>query len=308
MRLTRRLLATGMALAFGSLSAPVRAELSVVATTHELGAIARAVGGEHVKILVLAKPTEDPHFVDPRPSHIVTLNRADALIEGGAELEIGWLPPLIEGARNAKILMGAPGRIVASDGVHLLDVPVTFDRSKGDIHGMGNPHFMMDPLNAKVFVRHLTEHFCQLDPTNSEIYHRNMDSFESRLDAKMLEWTERLAPFEGTPIVTYHATWRYFIPRFGLVGGTYLEPKPGIPPSPPHLAKVIRKMTAEKIRVILLEPYQSRKVAEAVASRTGATVVHVAQFPGALPGTEGDYIALMDAVVKEIAGALASAR
>jgi zinc/manganese transport system substrate-binding protein len=283
-------------------------KLSVVATTPEFGAIASAVGGDKVSVLNLAKPTEDPHFVDARPTHIVTLNRADALIEGGAELEIGWLPPLIEGARNQKILAGAPGRIVASEGIALLDIPSSVDRSRGDVHAAGNPHFMMDPLNAKIVAAHLADAFCKLDADDCAVFRSNLTAFQGRLDAKVKEWVTALAPYSGTSIVTYHSTWRYFAERFGLKSEIFLEPKPGIPPSPPHLAEVIGKMTEQKIKIILIEPYQSRKVAEAVASHTGAAVVDVAQFPGARPGTESDYLALMDSNVKSIAAALASGK
>jgi len=280
------------------------AKLTVVATTPELGAIAGAVGGSGVSVLNLAKPTEDPHFVDARPSHIVTLNRADALIEGGAELEVGWLPPLVEGARNPKIQPGAPGRIVASEGVQLLDVPASLDRARGDIHGAGNPHFMMDPMNARILARHIQDAFCKLDPGGCDAYRRNLAVFEGQVDAKLKEWIDLLAPFSGTPMVTYHATWRYFAERFRLRAETFLEPKPGIPPSPPHLAEVIGKMNTEKIKIILVEPYQQRRVAETVAEHTGAVLVNVAQFPGGLPGTDGDYLRLMDANVKAIARAL----
>lgn len=285
-----------------------QAKLIVAATTPELGAVASAIGGDAVSVTVLAKPTEDPHFVDARPSHIVTLNRAGGLIEGGAELEAGWLPPLVEGARNSRIQPGAPGRVVCSEGIQLMDVPAVVDRSRGDVHAAGNPHYMMDPMNAKIVARHIADAFCALDPAASEGYRSRLGDFEARLEAKMQEWNEALLPFRGSQLVTYHATWRYFGQRFGLRFETFLEPKPGIPPSPPHLAAVIAKMNAERIRIILVEPYQSRKVAEAVASRTGAALVDVAQFPGGIPNTDNDYLALMDANVRAIAAALAAAR
>src|SRR6266480_531393 len=134
---------------------PASAQLRVVATTPDLASIAREVGGDRVSVVALAKPTEDPHFVDAKPSHIVTLNRADALVEGGAELELGWLPPLLENSRNGKISAGAPGRIVASEGIKLIEIPTSFDRSKGDIHSLGNPHFMIDPANVKIVGRNI---------------------------------------------------------------------------------------------------------------------------------------------------------
>ncbi|MEP7013008.1 MAG: metal ABC transporter substrate-binding protein [Acidobacteriota bacterium] len=284
---------------------PAAAVLKVVATTSEYGALATQIGGARVAVTTIAKPTEDPHFVDARPSQIVALNRADALIEGGAELEVGWLPPLLEGARNGKILAGAPGRVVASEGIQLVDIPSAADRSQGDTHLAGNPHFMLDPLNAKVVAEHIARVLSSLDPAGAPTFKTNLAQFETSLAAKMTEWTAALKPFAGRPIVTYHPTWRYFGRRFGLVTDIFLEPKPGIPPSPPHLAEVMQKMLAQKIRVLLVEPYQPRKTAEGVAARTNAVVVDVCQFPGGLPGTD-TYIALIDTNVKWIAQALAS--
>ena len=284
---------------------PAQAALKVVSTTGEYGALAAEIGGNRVSVTTISKPTEDPHFVDARPSQIVALNRADVLIEGGAELEIGWLAPLLEGARNGKILSGAPGRIIASEGIQLLDIPLAADRSQGDTHVAGNPHFMLDPVNAKVVAEHIGRVFTNLDAAGASTYKANVDSFNARLDAKLKEWTEALKPYSGRQIVTYHPTWRYFGRRFSLKADTFLEPKPGIPPSPPHLAKVMQKMEAENIRILLVEPYQPRKTAEAVATKTKATLVDVAQFPGALPGTT-TYIDLMDTVVKRVAQALAA--
>src|SRR5262245_7548628 len=192
------------------------AKLTVVATTPDLGAVAVAVGGDAVSVTVLAKPTEDPHFVDARPSHIVTLNRADVLIEGGAELELGWLPPLVDGARNAKIQPGAPGRVIASEGIQLLDVPASVDRARGDIHAAGNPHFMMDPLNAKIVARHVATAFSALDAAHAAPIKERLAAFESSLDARVQQWSAAIQPFAGTQLVTYHATCRYFAQRFKL--------------------------------------------------------------------------------------------
>src|SRR5262245_3205419 len=216
----RHLLKAPPVLALVAAAGLVHAKVSVVATPPDLAAVAAAVGGDRITVLTLAKPTEDPHFVDARPNHIVTLNRADALVEGGAELEIGWLPPLVEGARNSRILPGAAGRITASEGIQLLDVPATADRSKGDVHAAGNPHFMMDPINARTVARHITEAFCRIDAPGCGGYRANLAAFEAKLVAKMGEWAAALAPYKGTAIVTYHPTWRYFAERFGLVADT----------------------------------------------------------------------------------------
>src|SRR5215210_7589834 len=171
---------------------PANAALRVVGTTGEYSALASQIGGNRVSVTTIAKPTEDPHFVDARPSQIVALNRADVLIEGGAELEVGWLPPLLDGARNSRILAGGPGRIVASQGVQLLDIPLAADRSQGDTHVAGNPHFMLDPLNSKVVAAHIVRVFSSLDPAGAAVYRANQVQFESSLQAKMTEWTAAL--------------------------------------------------------------------------------------------------------------------
>jgi zinc/manganese transport system substrate-binding protein len=280
------------------------AKLNVVATTAEFGSIAAEIGGDHVAVTTLGKPTEDPHFVDAKPSFILKLNRADALIEGGAELEMGWLPPLLEGARNPRLDVGKPGRVQCSSGIRLLEVPATLDRAKGDEHAAGNPHFMTDPLNGKIAAKEICDAFCQIDDSSADYYRANLAKFTGQLDAKLVEWQKRLEPFGGKRIATYHNSWVYFGERFGLKIDLFLEPKPGIPPTPANLAHVKAVMKEDHINVIIVEPYLDRKTAEIVAQDTGATVVDVAQFPGAIKGTEGSYIALIDHLVNSIAKAL----
>jgi ABC-type Zn uptake system ZnuABC Zn-binding protein ZnuA len=254
-------------------------------------------------VVALAKPTEDPHFVDAKPSHIVTLNRADVLVEGGAELELGWLPPLLESARNAKIAAGAPGHIVASQGIKMLEIPLTFDRSKGDVHSMGNPHFLTDPMNAKIVAANIADHLAQVSPASSALFKANLAKFNATADAKLAEWTKQLAPFKGAKIVTYHKDFPYFAERFHLDVVENLEPKPGISPSPAHLAQVIETMRAAQSHVILVQPFQNRKTAETVARQTSATVIDAPQQPGAAKNTP-TYFAMMDNLVDTLAGAL----
>ncbi|MBI2572158.1 MAG: zinc ABC transporter substrate-binding protein [Candidatus Schekmanbacteria bacterium] len=280
------------------------AGLNVVATTPDLGALAREVGGDRVEVSVLTKPTEDPHFVDAKPSFIVKLNRADALIEGGADLEVGWLPALLEGARNDALAAGSPGRVVCSRGVQMLEVPANLDRSKGDVHAAGNPHFMTDPENGKVAAHEIAEGFCTLDAASCDTFRANLDRFTRRLDEKLTEWKAVLSSHHGAEIVAYHNTWPYFATRFGLTINLFLEPKPGIPPTPAHLASVIGRIKSNGVRVIIVEPYQNRKTAESVAEQTGATVVDVAQYPGGVEGTDGGYVELIDYLVRAIAQAL----
>jgi zinc/manganese transport system substrate-binding protein len=279
------------------------AQLRVVATTPDLAAVAREVGGDRVNVVALAKPTEDPHFVDAKPSFIVTLNRADALIEGGAELELGWLPPLLENARNGRIAAGAPGRIVASEGIRLLEIPTSFDRSKGDIHSLGNPHFMVDPVAAKIVARNIANHFAQLDPKSAATYNANLARFNSTLDARLAEWQKLLAPYRGAKIVTYHRDFIYLAQRFGLSIVDELEPKPGIAPSPAHLAQVIGEMKRNNAKVILVQPFQNRKTAETVARQTGAAVLDTPQQPGAVNNTT-TYVAMVDNLVHALAAGL----
>src|SRR6266850_6300686 len=157
-------------LALGALPIGAQAKLNVVATTPDLASIAKEIGGDHIDITTLAKPTEDPHFVDAKPSFIVKLNRADVLIEGGAELEIGWLPALLDQSRNSKLAPGGPGHVACAQGVQLLEVPSTLDRSKGDIHAAGNPHFMVDPVNAKIAAQHIADAFCAQDQKSCDVY------------------------------------------------------------------------------------------------------------------------------------------
>lgn len=285
------------------LASPPRAKLNVVATTPDLAALVREIGGDAVDVKALAKPTEDPHFVDAKPSHIVTLNRADVLIDGGAELELGWLPSLLESARNDKIASGAPGRISASAGVQMLEVPTTFDRAKGDVHAMGNPHFLIDPVRVKIVLAQIADHLSQVDPKSAPLFAANRKRFEATLDAKLAEWQKMLAPYKGAKIVTYHKDFVYFAERFNLNIVEELEPKPGIAPSPSHLAKVIGTMKSNNVKVILVQPFQNRRTAETVARQTGGTVLDIGQQPGAARNTD-TYIALMDSIISTLAKAL----
>ena len=296
--------AGGLALiAIAASGASASAQIRVVATTPDLASVAREIGGDKVSVVALAKPTEDPHYVDAKPSHIVTLNRADALIEGGAELELGWLPPLLENSRNSRISAGAPGRIVASEGIKLLEIPTSFDRSKGDVHSLGNPHFMIDPVNVRIIARNIANHLAQIDPKNAATYNGNLGRFNAKLDTKFAEWQKELAPYRGARIVTYHKDFIYLAERFGLTIVDELEPKPGIAPSPAHLAEVIIKMKATNAKVILVQPFQNRRTAETVARQTGAAVLDVPQQPGAAPNTTS-YFDLMDSLVHTLAAGL----
>ncbi len=279
------------------------AKIKVVATLPDLSSLAREVGGDKVEVSAMAKPTEDPHFVDARPSFVVQLRSADVLIDGGAELELGWLPPLLQNARNPKLEVGKPGRVQASQGVRLMNVPTNVTRAAGDVHALGNPHFMTDPIIAKTVALHIAQSFAAVDPPNAAFYDASYKKFEATINAKLQEWGAAMLPFKGQSVVAYHDSWVYFAHRFGLNIDIFLEPKPGIPPSPSHLAEVIEKMKAQKIKAILVEPFHDRKIAEKVASSTGAKVVDFAQYPGALPNTDS-YVKLIDTLVSRLVAAL----
>ena len=279
------------------------AKLNVVATTSDLGAIAREIGKDKVEVTSLAKPTEDPHFVDAKPSFIVKLNKADMLIEGGLHLEIGWLPNLVVGARNKKILAGENGYLVASVRVPIIEVPTTADRAMGDVHPMGNPHFMLDPINGKIVAAHICDRLCQIDAANCNYYKDNLKDFTKRLDQKFSEWQKTLEPFRGTKIVTYHKTFPYFANRFNLNVVGALEPKPGIPPSPTHINSLIPMMKNEGVKLILIEPFRERKTPEFVASQTGAKVVVFPIMVGGQKETD-DYLSIFDYTINQIVSAL----
>jgi zinc/manganese transport system substrate-binding protein len=290
-------------LAAAALVATASGKLTVITTLADYAAVARAIGGANAEVTAMAKPTEDPHFVDARPSLIVKLRTADILIEGGAELEAGWLPPLLQTARNPKLATGAPGRVMASAKINLLGIPGTLNRAEGDVHASGNPHFMIDPIIAKAVGAHFANSFAAVDPANAEAYQANSKKFSATIDAKLQEWGKALQPFRGQHVAAYHDDWLYFGRRFGLEIDVLLEPKPGVPPSPAHLAEVITRIKSENIKAIIVEPYHQRKIAEKVASSTGASVVDAAQYPEALPNTES-YIQLMDVLVGRIVSAL----
>lgn len=255
-------------------SSSAEAKLTIVTTTPDFASVAKEIGGDRVEVASLAKGVQDPHFVDAKPSFIRLLNQADILIEGGADLEVGWLPPLLESARNGKIQTGNPGRIVASTGISLSGVPTRpIDRSQGDVHPLGNPHFMLDPENGKIIGEEVTSTLCRLDAGSCESYRKNQTIFNQRLDQKISDWMQRMAPYRGTKVITYHESWPYFAERFGLDVVGHVEPKPGIPPSPVHLESLIDLITREKVKVLIMEPYFGDQAPKFLAQKTGIQVL-----------------------------------
>ena len=283
---------------------PSHAKLNVVATLPDYGAIAEEIGGDLVKVTSLARGTEDPHFIDARPSFIRVLNQADVLLEGGAEMEIGWLPPLIASARNPKLASGASGRVSMARGVTLRDVPAgDIDRSMGDVHPGGNPHFSHDPANARIMATQLAGVFAKLDAANASTYAANASKFNAKLEAKLAEWGKLMEPFRGTKVATYHKSYDYFAARFGLEIVGQIEPKPGIEPSAAHISALIPKLKRAGVKLVLIEPNRSRRTPQQIAMAVGAKVV---VLPGMVGGHEKikSYFDLFDYDVGLIVSAL----
>ncbi|MEK7684648.1 MAG: metal ABC transporter substrate-binding protein [Verrucomicrobiota bacterium] len=281
-----------------------QARLNVVATITDFGAIAEAIGGDKVKVTSIARGTEDAHFVDARPSFIRMLNQADVLIEGGAELEIGWLPTLVNSARNGKILSDAPGHVILSPHLRLLEVPTgPVDRSMGDVHPLGNPHFWSDPANGKIMAKVLAERFGRLEPSNAAEFQANLRKFHERLDQKTVEWTKLLEPHRGTKVATYHKSFDYFLERFGLVLAGTIEPKPGIEPSPSYINALIPRLKTEGVRLVIVEPFRPRKSPEFVAQAIGAKLLILPEKVGGHEKVK-DYFSLFDYNVAQIVAAL----
>ena len=272
------------------------AKTKVVTTLPSFADIARIVGGEDAEATSLTRGNQDPHFVDPKPDLILRLNRADLLVYAGLGLEDGWLPPLVTGSRNGKIQPGTPGNLDTSTLVELKDIPSSVDRSQGDVHPGGNPHFMLDPRNGIVVARGLAVRLGQLDPAKAQAFRARAEAYAKELTAKIGSWEKALAPLKGRAVVTYHRSWPYFLAWSGLRPEGYIEPKPGIPPAPDHIAGLVRTMKEKKVTLVLVEPYYPRGTAEEVARLAGAKL-HV--LPTEVEGTEAarGYSAVFDTIV-----------
>lgn len=280
------------------------AKLNVVATIPDFGAIAEFIGGGNVKVTSIAKGTEDPHFVDARPSFITVLNKADVLLEGGLDLEIGWLPTLVNSARNKRILSEGPGRVMLSHGIRVLEVPTgPVDRSMGDVHLYGNPHYWLDPANGKTIAANIASAFIRLDPRNARSYQANVAAFNQRLDQKLSEWTKLMEPFRGTQVVTYHKSFNYFLERFGLELVDTIEPKPGIEPSPTHINALVPRAKEQGVKLLIVEPNRPHRTPAYVAEAIGAKLVTLPQMVGGNEKVQ-DYFELFDYAVSQIVHAL----
>lgn len=284
------------------------AQVKIVTSVPDYAAIAKEIGGDQVEVISLAKGYQDPHFVDAKPIFITQLNQADMLIYNGLDLEIGWLPILITGARNSDISRpNETGHYDASVSISdYLEVPTTpIDRSMGDVHPGGNPHFMLDPRNGLLIARGIAARLIKIDPENQEVYEQNFKNFVSALTLKISEWETELEPFRGTEVVTYHKLWSYFLNWAGLKSAGTIEPKPGIPPTPSHTAEIIGIIEREDVPLIIAANYYPRKTPSIIAQKTGATFL---SLPGSVEGEDGinTYIELFDALTGQITSALSN--
>ena len=276
-----------------------QASLRVVTTTTDLKALVEAVGGEHVRVQSICKANQDPHYVQARPSFMVTLRDADLLVHVGLDLEIGWLPLLVDGARNPNIRAGRAGSLNLGESIKVLGVPATTDAALGHLHPRGNPHYWLDPVRFRSLVPVVAQRLIQLMPAQTKSLQQRADAYGAKLDKAIAAWAKRMAPLQGIKVLTYHDTFLYFLKRYGLVGAGVLENKPGVPPSPRHLARLIQQARSEKIPLLLHESFHNRKPSGLVADRSGAQLVVLPVSVGAEPGTQ-DYVRFMDRLVEHL--------
>jgi zinc/manganese transport system substrate-binding protein len=290
----RKLLVYSAAFWLVSVPALAQGKLNVMTTTEDLAAIAREVGGDHITVDSMAKGYQDPHFVEAKPSFILKLQKADVLVAVGRELEIGWLPPLIQQSRNAKIQVGAAGYLDASLGATILEIPSgNITRAMGDVHPLGNPHYWMDPENGKRIAKEIADKLSELRSGDTAFFQQQLTSFTTRLDTAERGWIAKMAPYKGTKMVTYHRSFPNFAERFGLDIVGYVEPRPGIPPTPQHTLDLINEMKRQNVKLVLVEPYFDLKTPIAIGRDTGAQVL---VMPPSVGGTKDvpDYFKLFE--------------
>jgi ABC-type Zn uptake system ZnuABC Zn-binding protein ZnuA len=298
-----RLVSTGLALALLG-PVQVRAGIRVVTTTEDLAALTREVGGDRVEVEALARGYQDPHYVEAKPSFILKLHRAELLVAVGRELEVAWLPALVQQARNAKIRPGASGYLDASLTARILEIPrgeVT--RAMGDVHPLGNPHYWLDPANGRRVAQAIQAKLTELSSENAAYFSSRYADFDRRLALAERRWDTLMAPSRGLKIVTYHRSWPNFCDRFGLDVIGYVEPRPGIPPSPGHLLGLIREMKRQHVKILVVEPYFDQKTPKSVARQTDARLLVLLPSVGGEAQIE-DYIQLFDYNIELLSSAI----
>ena len=269
-------------------------KLRVITTLTDLASLTQEVGGDKVDVEALAKGYQDPHFVEPKPSFLLKLRNADLLISVGLDLEIGWLPPLITQSGNGRIQPGAPGYLDASQFTEILEIPQgKLTRAEGDVHPLGNPHYWLDPDNGRRIAKGIAAKLTEMDPGDQAYFQQREQDFEKRLAEADKKWLAQMAPYRGAKVVTYHRSWPNFAKHFGLDVVGYIEPRPGIPPTPSHTIEIVNLMKREKIKIELIEPYFDLKTPNSIASMTGGRVVVLMPSVGGKPEIT-DYFKLFD--------------
>ena len=294
-----------MCLATMAAGRPASAQtLKVVTTTADLASLAQQVGGDKVAVVALAKGYQDPHFVDPKPSFILEVSRANLLVVIGRELEIGWLPPLINNSRNAKVQPGGSGYLDASANVRILEIPTgQITRAMGDVHPSGNPHYWLEPDNGRRMALAIRDKLSELAPANKAYFAQRYSDFDKRLSEAQKRWEATMAPYKGAKIVTYHRSWPNFMEHFGLDVIGYVEPKPGVPPSPTHTLELIAEMKRQNAKIIVVEPYFDLKTAQSIAAQVDGKVLVLAPSVGGVKEAT-DYLELFEYDINLLASTL----
>jgi zinc/manganese transport system substrate-binding protein len=285
------------ALAFCAALFPAAAQakqLYVVTSTTDMASLAQEVGGDKIKVESIAKGYQDPHYVEAKPSFLLKLRQADLLIAVGLDLELGWLPPLVTQSGNPRIQPGASGYLDASQFAAILEKPSgPISRAQGDVHPLGNPHYWLDPDNGRRIAKGIADKLGQMDPGNAATFQQRYQDFDRRLTEAQKRWQQQMAPFKGRKVVSYHKSWPNFARYFGLNVVGYVEPRPGIPPSPGHTIELIQQMRREGVKVIMVEPYFDLKTPNSVARESGGQVVVLLPSVGGEPAVS-DYFKLFD--------------
>jgi len=285
---------------------PAAALLRVVASTPDVADMAQQIGGDRIEVVTIAQGSQDPHKVPVKPSFVTKLNRADAVVVNGLGLEHAFLPALLEVASNPKVLPTGPGYIDASIYIQPLEVPSSQNRSQGELHPLGNPHFSLDPVRGKAMAKAIAEGLTRVDPPGAERYQSGLAHFETLLDAKIAEWEQLAAPLRGVKAVSYHQDLVYLADRYGLQMVDTIETKPGVPATPGHLEQLIDTMKREQVKLVIREVAYEMPLAQTVAERTGAQVATISAMAGGLPGTAG-YVESIEANLKALVAAVRAA-
>ena len=293
-----------VAVLLAAIASPARAVVNVVTTTEGLAAVVREVGGDRVKVTALSRGIQDPHFVDANPSLAVKLRNADLLVDVGMDLEIGWLPPLVIQSRNSAILPGGARRLTAAAAVPPMDLPTgPVDRSQGDIHPSGNPHFLADPRKVELVAAAIAARLAEIDPGGAAAYTDRLRAFRAKVAAAEKGWKAQLAPFAGRSVITQHKTLTYLLDWAGMTAAGYLEPRPGVAPPPSHVASLAATVRSAGVKGVLVENYYDRRSADQLRDLTGVKVIVI---PGDVGGTKdaSDWVSFVDVLVRALVQAV----